>query len=474
MSNNYDLVVVGTSFSSTFFLYRYLQVASASARVLVLESGQYDSHEWQIKNRKNSSKRRRDFTTNLNAEKYWVFTIGFGGGSNCWWAGTPRLLPSDFELQSRYGKGKDWPIKYADLEPYYSEAETLMQVSGPDYGDFMFRSTPYPQPPHLFNKPDVLMKKAYNDLFFQQPTARARIATSNRSQCCARGTCRLCPSDAKFTIQNEMNSIYEDRRVKLLYNSPVQSVMTNNDVATGVVYNNDGVEHKAYGDLVILGANAFFNPQIMLRSDITHHLLGKMLNEQVSCNVTIDLDGVESYQGSTSVTGHAYNLYDGPHRKERGACLIETHNTPDKLRMERGKWAHRMQLRCLIEDLPEERNFVRVDPSDPSKVEINYQGHSDYAQNTLDRLPDDIANILSPLPVEKIYPLKLNATDSHIQGTTVMGNNQDDSVIDRHLIHHKYRNLVVLGSGAFPTCPPANPSLTISALSLWSADYILR
>ena len=212
----------------------------------------------------------------------------------------------------------------------------------------------------------------------------------------------------------------------------------------------------------------------MLRSGMTHHLLGKMLNEQVSCNAIIDLDGIEGFQGSTSVTGHAFNLYDGPHRKERAACLIETHNTPYKLRMERGKWSHRMHLRCIIEDLPDERNFVRVDPSDPSKVEINYQGHSDYTQKTIDRLPEDIANILSPLPVDKIHPLEYNSSDSHIQGTTVMGNDQNKSIIDRHLIHHKYRNLVVLGSGAFPTCPPVNPTLTLSALSLWSADHILR
>jgi choline dehydrogenase-like flavoprotein len=473
MRNSFDLIVVGTGFSSTFFLHRYLQKAKASARILVLENGRYDSHEWQIKNRKNSSKNQDDFVTNLNKNKYWAFSIGFGGGSNCWWAGTPRMLPSDFELQSRYGQGKDWPLKYDDLEPYYSEAETLMQVSGPDYGDFIYRSAPYPQPPHLFNKPDALMKKAYNNLYFQQPTARARVATANRSQCCARATCRRCPTDAKFTIQNEMRSIYDDSRVKLLFNSPVQSLITNNDIATGVVYGDKGEEYKAYGDLIVLGANAFFNAHIMLRTGMTHHLLGKMLNEQVSFNATVDLDGVEGFQGSTSVTGHAFNLYDGPHRKERAACLIETLNIP-KLRMERGKWNHRMLLHCNIEDLPDERNFIRIDPSDPSKVEINYKGHSSYTQKTIERLPDDLAELLSPLPVEKIHPLEHNTTDSHIQGTTVMGNDQDNSIVDRHLIHHKYRNLVVLGSGAFPTCPPANPTLTISALSLWSADYILR
>jgi choline dehydrogenase-like flavoprotein len=473
MDNKFDLIVVGTGFSSTFFLHRYLQKTKSSSRILVLDRGKHDSHSWQIKNNRNSSKDNDNFVKNNNPDKQWVFTIGFGGGSNCWWAGTPRMMSSDFELQTRYGKGKDWPLKYDELEPYYFEAETVMQVSGPDYGDFLNRSAPYPQPPHLFNRPDYLMKQAYKDLYFQQPTARAKVSTSNRPQCCASGTCHLCPTDAKFSIQNEMKSIYKDSRVKLLLDSPVQTLITNNDLATGVVYGKQGETHKAYGDLIILGANAFFNAHIMLRSGMKHRLLGKLLNEQVSYNATIDLDGIEGFQGSTSVTGHAFHLYDGPHRKERAACLLESHNTPNILRMERGKWSHRMLLRCIIEDLPDERNYINVDPSAPSKVEIHYKGHSNYTQKTIDRLPEDLSIILSPLPVERIYPLKHNRTDSHILGTTVMGDNQNNSIVDRHLIHHKYRNLAVLGSGAFPTCPPVNPTLTLSALSLWSADYLL-
>ena len=34
------------------------------------------------------------------------------------------------------------------------------------------------------------------------------------------------------------------------------------------------------------------------------------------------------------------------------------------------------------------------------------------------------------------------------------------------------RNLVVLGSGAFPTGSPANPTLTLAALSLWAAEHL--
>jgi len=56
----------------------------------------------------------------------------------------------------------------------------------------------------------------------------------------------------------------------------------------------------------------------------------------------------------------------------------------------------------------------------------------------------------------------------------VMGNDPESSVVDRHLVHHQVRNLMVLGGSAFPTCSPANPTLTLSALSLWAAQALFN
>lgn len=50
-----------------------------------------------------------------------------------------------------------------------------------------------------------------------------------------------------------------------------------------------------------------------------------------------------------------------------------------------------------------------------------------------------------------------------------MGEDPEQSIVDRYLVHHQIRNLVILGSGVFPTASPANPTLTLSALSLWTA-----
>ena len=81
-----------------------------------------------------------------------------------------------------------------------------------------------------------------------------------------------------------------------------------------------------------------------------------------------------------------------------------------------------------------------------------------------------LPTVLSSLPVEKIEYLEPFKTEAHILGTTRMSVDAKRGVTDRSLVHHHYRNLFVLGSGAFTTFTPNNPTLTLSALSLWAAD----
>jgi len=472
MSQDYNVIIVGTGFASSFFLSAYLEKVGLTERILVLERGQLDTHSWQIENRRNSSTSVEETFINNNPKKKWYYTPSFGGGSNCWWAATPRMMPNDFRMKSVYGVGVDWPVSYEELEALYYQVELAMAVSGPDDGSPFPRSQPYPQPPHRFTDPDKILKAAYPDLYFQQPTARARVATANRPACCASGVCDLCPINAKFTILNEMRALYEDPRVTLILGATVQAVETTAGVATSVTYLEGGRLQRAKGDLIVLGANALFNPHILLRSNLDHPLLGKRLHEQVSIGVTVDLDGVDNFQGSTSITGFGYMLYDGEHRAQYAGCLMESFNIP-YIRLERGKWRQRMILKYVFEDLPSEQNYVTTNVDDPTLPETVYLGHSNYTQKGIDRLSDVLPELLKPLPLEQIrINPEVDPTVFHIQGTTVMGNDPETSVVDRYLVHHQVRNLLVLGSSVFPTGAPANPTLTLSALSLWAAAHL--
>ncbi len=52
------------------------------------------------------------------------------GGTTLHWLGTSlRMLPADFEMASRFGRGVDWPFGYEKLRPYYEQAEWEIGVS---------------------------------------------------------------------------------------------------------------------------------------------------------------------------------------------------------------------------------------------------------------------------------------------------------------------------------------------------------
>ncbi len=469
----YDLILVGTGFASSFFLAEYLQHAEPRERILVLERGRRNSHDWQLRERRNSDIHPAStYQRAGRPDKGWNFTVGFGGGSNCWWACTPRFLPSDFRLHSLYGVGRDWPLDYDDLEEHYQAAEEMMQVSGASSGLWP-RSRPYPQPPHRLSDPDRLLQRAFPDLYFAQPTARAQQATGRRGVCCGNGVCNLCPVDAKFTVDNGLAHLFEDPRVELLLEAEVDRVETRGDVATGVVWRRRGGEERAAGDLVALGANALFNSAILLRSSLDHPLLGRRLSEQLAFNVYVDLDGVDNFQGSTVITGHGYMLYDGEHRRDHGACLIEGWNQPDRLRWEPGRSRQLLRLKGIVEDLPRPTNRVTLSPQDPRLPLAAFDDYSDYAYRGVEAAVAAMPEVLAALPVEA-YDVERTpgGTESHILGTTVMGEDPQQSVVDRHLVHHRLRNLAILGGGAFPTTSPSNPTLTICALSLWSARHL--
>jgi choline dehydrogenase-like flavoprotein len=469
----YDLLLVGTGFASSFFLLDYLARAPSTARVLVLERGFRDPHAWQLRERRSSRlSHYRTFHGTGLAGKDWKFTVAFGGGSNCWWACTPRLMPADFRMKTLYGVGEDWPIGYADLEPFYERVEEVMSVSGSADRWPYPRRGPHPQPPHRMTEPDRLLAAAYPDSYFPQPTARARLATDRRPACCANGVCTLCPVDAKFTIENGIAEVYDDPRVTVRYGCEVTHVDVEGGRARGVLGRTaDGDEaHRA--DLVVLGANALFNAAILMRSRLSHRLLGRRLFEQVSVMARVDLDGVDNFQGSTVVTGHGYMLYDGPHRATHAACLMEGWNTPDRLRWEPGRARQLAEFKFIFEDLPQERNGILI--GDDDVPVIAFSDYGDYAYRGIEAARQRLDGLLSPLPVERIrFDRELSGTEAHLLGTVVMGDDPTTSIVDRHLVHHQVRNLVVLGGSAFPTGSPANPTLTISALSLWSARGIL-
>jgi choline dehydrogenase-like flavoprotein len=151
----------------------------------------------------------------------------------------------------------------------------------------------------------------------------------------------------------------------------------------------------------------------------------------------------------------------------------------------------------LVEQPPETSNSVTL--SDPSitdglglrRPQISYR-ISDYTKKGIVQarkmanlifakmgakqftkvLPDDPTRFEADVDGEKVMLNFMGA--GHVMGTHRMGSNAKDSVVDSFQRSWDHKNLFLVGSGTFPTTGTANPTLTIAALSLRTADKILR
>ena len=452
-AERWDAILVGTSFAAMFFAH----ALPASWNVLAIEKGSIASHADQLaygQARFLEPIRQRNQS---GVEKDWVAHTLFGGNSNCWWACTPRFHPKDFKLRSTYGVGEDWPISYDDLAPYYLQAERLMEINGGGSDHILPRKFAFPHPPHAASLSDEHLRRHSRD-WFSQPSARA--TTGRRAPCCANGVCGLCPVDSKFTLVNGLQTVAHPN-LKLLTETEARALDIEGGQVRGVHVRRGSADAVILGDIVGLGANALFNAAILIRSGINSNVLGGYLHEQASQTVIIDIDQ-KNFFGGTSITGHGYPLYDGPHRTESAAVIIENYNAPVLLRPERDRTLNRLSMKLIAEDLPQLQNRVLLEEDEPV---IEWSGHSDYAYRGLARARAELPALL-PFEIETINFGPYSRTESHIQGTHRMGVTAADSVIDDHLALHNHRNVFALGAGAFPTASAANPTLTLSALSL--------
>jgi choline dehydrogenase-like flavoprotein len=146
-----DVLVAGSGFAGLLVA---RELVAAGRGVLVIERGELKPHAAQLADRDHEVRSAATEHTHEPVPRDpaypWNYVQGVGGGSLHWTGAAPRLLPSDFRLRSEHGVGRDWPLDYAELEPFYVQAENLLQVAGADLSLFP-RSAPLPQPAHALS-----------------------------------------------------------------------------------------------------------------------------------------------------------------------------------------------------------------------------------------------------------------------------------------------------------------------------------
>ena len=134
---------------------------------------------------------------------------GVGGGTVHYSMIKMRLLPHDFLRRTMHGAVpgadiQDWPLTYADLEPYYDEVEGALQVAGPSHYPWGPRRRRYPQREHRLNATAEILVRGCDKLGIASapaPVSTLSAPHGRRPPCVYRGFCNYgCSTNAKSSV----------------------------------------------------------------------------------------------------------------------------------------------------------------------------------------------------------------------------------------------------------------------------------
>ena len=141
------------------------------------------------------------------------------------------------------------------------------------------------------------------------------------------------------------------------------------------------------------------------------------------------------------------------------------------------RFQHTATITVMTEDLPEEHNRVTLDPvlTDSDGIpapKIDYT----LSENTQKMLKHGVARAKEIMEASGAHDVMLSNqrrnTGWHLLGTAKMGTNPETSVVDRWCKTHDVSNLFIVDGSVFTTGACINPTPTIHALALRTADYI--
>ena len=288
-STEIDFVVVGAGAAGGIIA---KELASAGFRVVVLEQGVYmkepefDHDELKFMRRRaitNDYSRQPNTFRQTEKEKAKlqpavIYGRQVGGGTVHFTANFWRFHEIDFNEKSRWGSiagtgFADWPISYAELEPYYTKLEWELGVSGLA-GASPFdppRSKPFPLPPLPIKSSGALAELGARKLgwhAFPAPMAVISQPYRGRQACAHCGFCEYfgCEMKAKSsTLATVIPEAEKTGQCEIRANCYVRKIETNNaGLVTGVIYYDaDGREQLQKAKAVVLCANGAETPRLL-------------------------------------------------------------------------------------------------------------------------------------------------------------------------------------------------------------------
>jgi len=445
-----------------------------------------------------------------------------GGSSVHFTANYWRLHEIDFIEHSKTGdipgaNCADWPITYADLEPYYTKVEWEIGVSGLA-GASPFdppRSKPYPMPPLPVKGCGVVFERAARKLGyhpFPAPMAILSQPRTGRAACMNCGFCLSfgCEFAAKSSTLASVIPIAEKTgRCEIRPNAYVHRIeIDKNGRAVGAVYfDAKRNTHLQRAKAVILAANGAETPRLLLLSTSNQFPNGLAnssgyVGRNLMPNSNVVIKGIfdeplNDYKGfAVSRVMHDFYELDPKLGFYGGGGLDARYditpidfamkglppNTPkwgkDFKNALRHNFTRTFQIFCHGTSLPVESNGFTLDPDVKDAwglpaLRLTFCDH-----------PNDLKMISwmrdRALEIFDAAGAKTKWSDDvveqefvvHLLGTCRMGKDPKSSVINADHRTHDVNNLFLCDGSSMVTSGRGQPTMTIQALAYRAADRI--
>jgi choline dehydrogenase-like flavoprotein len=521
-----DVLIVGAGASGAAVAW---SLADTRMRILCLEQGdwmnpaEYPStqRDWETQQWNeyaiSPNQRNRPADYPINDEESPIAVANFnavGGSTILYSAHFPRFKPSDFRHKTLDGIGDDWPISYADLDPFFAENDANIGVAGLA-GDPAY---PYHEPP-LKHVPIGLMGetmgRGFNELGWHWWPSDSAIATEDyegRERCANLGPCNAgCAKGAKSSADVTYWPMAQRAGVELKTNCRVREILVDeHDMATGVAYfDADGNEQVQRAEVVIVACNGVGTPRLLLNS-----------TSSAFPNGLANRSGLVGKNLMLHPWGNVQGVFDEPlesHFGPQGCCILsqEFYETDRNRGFVRGynmqitrgsgpigtalngmangsiPWGashhdefaryydRTVNLGICCEDLPEEHNTVTLDS------ELT-DGHGIPAPKVTYRLSENSRKMLQhgldrgveameaagAWHTSTVGPIRMAGW--HLLGTARMGTDPEHSVVNEWGRSHDVKNLFIVDGSVFVTSGGVNPTTTIQAVALYIADQMKR
>ena len=445
-----------------------------------------------------------------------------GGSSVIFSANFWRFREIDFNERSVLGpisgtNFADWPIRYAELEPYYTKVDWEVGVSGAPGPNDSFRSKPFPMPPMPINSSGVLLERAAKELGISsqvEPLAVLSQAHNGRPACINCGFCSFfgCEVSAKSSSLASMIPLAEaSGNCEIRAECAAFRIETNAQGRADEVlyYDPDGNERSQKARAVIVSANGAETPRLLLNSASGAQPDG-LANSSgfVGRNMMVN-----TFAGASALFEHPLNEFKGvqvtrviheyyesdPARGFYGGGGIDARGgfsaTPMAFAAFRSKpgaptwgadykanlardYTRSMNISCDGTSLAQDSNNITIDPTARDRwgrpsIRVTYKEHDDdFALKKF--MQGRAMELLDAAGAVKSWSSDLadQAGGVHLLGTCRMGDDPQTSVIDRFHRTHDVPNLFICDGSSFVTSGRGQPTMTIMALAFRAAEHI--